>query len=273
MYPVYGMAEATLAVTFPPARRPPLTTWVDRGRCGGQVVEAPRGATRARGFTALGAPVRDMEVRIVNEAGSALPADRVGEIEIRGAAVTPGYLGSGQGAELAGQVTGQAGQVTGPAARGGWLATGDLGFLHGGDLHVTGRRKEMIIIRGENYYPEDAEAAVRDARTVPAPVRGGGRRHRRQHEVITVLIETPVQDPDEAARLAAQTQAAVCRALDLDRARGAGAPRRPRCAAPHFQRQVPPVRRPRACEMRPPRWRSESAFADALYFPIRSQAR
>jgi acyl-CoA synthetase (AMP-forming)/AMP-acid ligase II len=151
-----------------------------------------------------------MELRIVDEAGSALPADRVGEIEIRGAAVTPGYLGTGQAT----------GQATAPTARGGWLPTGDLGFLHGGDLHVTGRRKEMIIIRGENYYPEDAEAAVRDTpglyrrRCVAvADVTADGA------EVITVLIETPVQDPDEAARLAAETQAAVCRALDLDRAR------------------------------------------------------
>jgi fatty-acyl-CoA synthase len=202
MCPVYGMAEATLAVTFPPARRPAVTTWVDRDRlAAGEAVAVPRGAARARGFIALGSPVRGMELRIVDEAGSALPAGRVGEIEIRGAAVTRGYLAA-------------------PAARGDWLPTGDLGFVHDGDLHVTGRRKEMIIIRGENYYPEDAEAAVRDTpglyrrRCVAvADVTDEGT------EVITVLIETPVRDPGEAARLAGQAQAAVCLALDLDRAR------------------------------------------------------
>jgi fatty-acyl-CoA synthase len=207
MYPVYGMAEATLAVTFPPAGRPTVTTWVDRDRlAAGEVVEVPRNAARARGFVALGHPVRAMELRVVDEAGGVLPADRVGEIEIRGAAVTRSYLGAGTAEE--------------PTARGGWLPTGDLGFLHDGDLYVTGRRKEMIIIRGENYYPEDAEAAVRDTPGL----------HRRRcvavadttadgAEVITVLGETAVQDPDEAARLAAEIHAAVSRALDLDRAR------------------------------------------------------
>jgi acyl-CoA synthetase (AMP-forming)/AMP-acid ligase II len=207
MYPVYGMAEATLAVTFPPAERPTLTTWVDRDRlAAGEVIEVPPGAPRARGFVALGRPVRAMELRVVDEAGGGLAPDRVGEIEIRGAAVTQGYLGAGTAEE--------------PADGGGWRPTGDLGFLHDGDLYVTGRRKEMIIIRGENYYPEDAEAAVRD---IPGL-------HRRRcvavadatadgTEVITVLCETAVQDPEEVARLAAEIQAAVFRALDLDSAR------------------------------------------------------
>jgi len=207
MLPVYGMAEATLPVTFPPRGRPTVTTWVDRDRlAAGEVIEVPRGVPRARGFVALGSPVRAMELRVVGEAGGVLPADRVGEIEIRGAAVTSGYLGAVTAAE--------------PADRGGWLSTGDLGFLHGGDLYVTGRRKEMIIIRGENYYPEDAEAAVRDTPGL----------HRRRcvavadttadgAEVITVLGETAVEDPAEVARLAAEIRVAVSRALDLDRER------------------------------------------------------
>lgn len=207
MHPVYGMAEATLAVTFPPAGRPAVTTWVDRDRlAAGEVTEVPRGAARARDFVALGRPVRGMELRVVDEAGGVLPADRVGEIEIRGAAVTRGYLG--------------AGAAEAPAARGGWLPTGDLGFVHVGDLYVTGRRKEMIIIRGENYYPEDAEAAVRDLPGL----------HRRRcvavadttaddAEVITVLAETAVKDDEEVARLAAEIHTAVCQALDLDRGR------------------------------------------------------
>ena len=207
MYPVYGMAEATLAVTFPPARRAALTTWVDRDRlAAGEAVTVPPDAARARGFIALGRPVRGMELRIVDEAGGLLPAGRVGEVEIRGAAVTRGYLGTPA--------------ATAPTARDGWLPTGDLGFLHGGELHVSGRRKEMIIIRGENYYPEDAEAAVRDTpglyrrRCVAvADVTADGA------EVITVLVETLVQDRDEAARLAGEIQAAVCRALDLERGR------------------------------------------------------
>ncbi len=212
MQPVYGMAEATLAVTFPPPGRAPVTAWVDRDRlAAGQVAEVPGGSGRARPLVALGRPVRGMELRVVDEAGAVLAADAVGEIEIRGAAVTRGYLTADTG--LAG--TGQA-----PVARDGWLATGDLGFVHEGDLYVTGRRKEMIIIRGENYYPGDAEAAVRDLPGL----------HRRRcvavadqaadgAEVITVLGETALSDPDAADRLRAEIHAAVCRALDLDRGR------------------------------------------------------
>ena len=202
MYPVYGMAEATLAVTFPPAGRGAVTTWVDRDRlAAGEVAQAPAGAPGARSFVALGRPVQGMETRITDEGGRTLPAGRVGEIEIRGAAVTPGYLG----ADPAGN----------PAARDGWHQTGDLGFVHGDDLYVTGRRKEMIIIRGENYYPEDAEAAIRELpglhrrRCVAVADSAAGA------EIITVLGETALRDPDQVAKLAAEIHAAVARALEL----------------------------------------------------------
>lgn len=202
MYPVYGMAEATLAVTFPPAGRGAVTTWVDRERlAAGEVACAPPGAVRARSFVALGRPVQGMETRVTGEAGQALPAGRVGEIEIRGAAVTPGYLGADPAAN--------------PAARDGWLATGDLGFVHDDDLYVTGRRKEMIIIRGENYYPEDAEAAIRELpglhrrRCVAVADSAAGA------EIITVLGETTLRDPDQVAALAAEVRGAVAQALEL----------------------------------------------------------
>jgi len=227
MQPVYGMAEATLAVTFPPPGRPPVTAWVDRDRlAAGQVAEVPGGSGRARPLVALGRPVRAMELRVVDEAGAALAADLVGEIEIRGAAVTRGYLAADTvladtGLADTGQAdTGQADTGQAPVPRDGWLPTGDLGFVHRGDLYVTGRRKEMIIIRGENYYPGDAEAAVRDLPGL----------HRRRcvavadqaadgAEIITVLGETALRDPGAADRLRAELHAAVCAALDLDRGR------------------------------------------------------
>ena len=183
-----------------------MTSWVDRDRlAAGEVAEVPRGAARARDFVALGRPVRGMELRVVDKAGGVLPADRVGEIEIRGAAVTRGYLG--------------AGAAEAPAARGGWLPTGDLGFVHVGDLYVTGRRKEMIIIRGENYYPEDAEAAVRDlpdctgadAWRSPTPPPATPRS--------SPCWPRPRSKTRRSGRLAAEIHTAVCQALDLDRGR------------------------------------------------------
>ncbi|MCM3922961.1 AMP-dependent synthetase, partial [Frankia sp. AiPs1] len=97
-----------------------------------------------------------------------------------------------------------------------WLPTGDLGFLAAGELHVSGRRKEMIIVRGVNYYPEDAEALVRDAPGV----------HRRRcvavadtddtgAESLTVIAETTLDGAADRVRLAAELRVAVGSALGL----------------------------------------------------------
>ncbi|WP_235487178.1 AMP-binding protein, partial [Frankia sp. AvcI1] len=155
MFPVYGMAEATLAVTFPPLGRPPVTTWVDRDRLArdGIAVPVPAGAAAARGLVGVGRPVRGMRLRIVDDERRTVADGTVGEIEIAGDAVTAGYLTAG------GTPTAIEADPSGER----WLPTGDLGFLLAGELHVSGRRKEMIIVRGVNYYPEDAEALVRDA--------------------------------------------------------------------------------------------------------------
>jgi fatty-acyl-CoA synthase len=204
MFPVYGMAEATLAVTFPPLGRGPVTTWVDRDRLArdGVAVAATAGAPGARGLVGLGRPVAGMRLRVVDEHGCDVPDGAVGEIEIQGDAVTPGYL-TAAGAPLR-------------APRAGWLATGDLGFITGRDLHVSGRRKEMIIVRGVNYYPEDAEAMVRDAPGI----------HRRRcvavtgldeggAETLTVLAETHLAEAPDRVRLASELRAAIGRSLGL----------------------------------------------------------
>jgi acyl-CoA synthetase (AMP-forming)/AMP-acid ligase II len=142
MFPVYGLAEATLAVTFPALGAEPVTLWVDRrarARDGSVVVVAPD-AFGARGVVCVGTPIAGHEVRL-----AAAGENRVGEIEVRGPAVMDGYYQRGSA----------------PSAGDGWLATGDLGFLRDGQLYVTGRIKQMLIVRGQNYYPEDIEWTVR----------------------------------------------------------------------------------------------------------------
>jgi len=206
MLPVYGMAEATLAVTFPPLGRVPSALWVDRDRLAtdGVAVDVPRDAAGARGLPALGRPVRGVRVRVVAAGGRPAHDREIGEVEIAGEPITAGYL-------------------TAPGAPGvpvpdadGWLGTGDLGFLHAGELYVTGRRKEMIIVRGVNFYPEDAESVIRDAPGL----------HRRRcvafadtsedgAESITVVGESALEDPADRARLAADLRTAVCVALGL----------------------------------------------------------
>ncbi|WP_045878454.1 AMP-binding protein [Pseudofrankia sp. DC12] len=206
MLPVYGMAEATLAVTFPPLGRSPTALWVDRDRLAadGRAVFVAPDDQRARGLPALGGPVRGVRVRVVGAHGGPVADREIGEVEIAGDPVTAGYL-TAPGAPSAPE----------PDAD-GWLGTGDLGFQHAGELYVTGRRKEMIIVRGVNFYPEDAESVIRD---VPGL-------HRRRcvafadtatdgTEQITVVGESALADPAGRARLAAELRAAVSGALGL----------------------------------------------------------
>jgi fatty-acyl-CoA synthase len=153
MFCVYGLAEATLAVTFPPLGRPPAFDWVDRHLLTGEgrVRLLQRGDLRARAVASVGSPVAGMSVRVVEPAtGRALPSGQVGEVQLRGPSVTEGYL-QDPGLEPSVRFTTD-----------GWLRTGDLGYLRAGELYWTGRSKEMIVVRGSNYYPEDVEAAVRD---------------------------------------------------------------------------------------------------------------
>lgn len=147
MYPVYGMAEATLAITFPAPGTDPRVVRVDRARLAdhGLAVPAPEG----KALVSVGRPVAGMSVRVLDEAGEPCPPGRLGEIQIAGAAVTSGYLHDPA--------------ATAAAFDGPWLRTGDLGFRLDGDLFIAGRRKEMIIVRGQNHFPEDVEDLVRTA--------------------------------------------------------------------------------------------------------------
>ncbi|MGV9676948.1 fatty acyl-AMP ligase [Nocardia sp. NPDC003482] len=149
MFGVYGMAEATLAVTFPPLGRGPVFDWVDRATLSesGWAHPVSPDDPGARAVAGVGYPVAGLRLRVVDdESGMTVPDGEVGEILIRGLSVTDGYL------------------TVDPVDpfTDGWLRTGDLGYLRGGELFVTGRSKDMITVRGVNYYAQDVEAAVRD---------------------------------------------------------------------------------------------------------------
>ena len=159
MFAVYGMAEATLAVTFPPLGRRPVFDWVDRDALAtaGRAVPAAPGAPCSRAIAGVGRPVAGLEVRVADlETGAPAGDGAVGEVQLRGASVTAGYLGQPAGEAAA-------------SFDGGWLRTGDLAYTRAGELFVTGRRKEMITVRGANFYPQDVEMIARD---VPGVFRG-----------------------------------------------------------------------------------------------------
>lgn len=158
--PCYGLAEATLMVTCAEPGRP-LTVDFDRDSLA-QDLAVPAGAGAPMStLVSCGPPARGMSVRIAGPTGDGLPAAGIGEIWVRGPSVARGYWGRPQESQQAfGAVP--AGEPEGEP----WLRTGDLGFLHEGQVFVTGRLKDLIIVRGRNYFPQDLESTAE--RTDPA---------------------------------------------------------------------------------------------------------
>ncbi|MCP3802917.1 AMP-binding protein [Allokutzneria sp. A3M-2-11 16] len=180
MYPVYGMAEATLAVTFPQPGTPPRVLHVDRDRLAGagQVVVVPRDHRNAKAVVSVGRPVAGIAVRLVDGPGEPLGELALGEVQIRGAGVTEGYRD-----DAANRV----------AFQDGWFRTGDLAFWHLGELYVAGRLKDMVIVKGQNYFAADVEAVVRD---VPGVDRRRCVAVPDDSEHLTIVVEA--KNPDDA---------------------------------------------------------------------------
>ncbi|MBU2665904.1 fatty acyl-AMP ligase [Actinoplanes bogorensis] len=155
--PGYGMAEATLSVSGAVEGRPPVVTAVDADQLERDTVVAVGEAYEGpvRHLVSSGTAPADIDVRIVDPATRrSQPADRIGEIWLRSASVARGYWGN---PEATREAFGNA------LADGedGFLRTGDLGLLRDGELYVTGRIKELLIVNGRNLYPHDIEAALR----------------------------------------------------------------------------------------------------------------
>ncbi len=146
MFPVYGLAEASLGVTFPEPGAPLRTLWVHRHglAVGERWREASPEDDDAVEFVLLGTPIRDCRVRICDDEDREVPPDHVGHVQIKGENVTRGYYGyRGTGRDVFADL--------------GWLRTGDLGLIHDGQLVITGRAKDIIFVNGQNYYPHDIE--------------------------------------------------------------------------------------------------------------------
>jgi len=142
--PVYGLAEATLAVTFSPLRERFRRACFDRDALVREGVA--RAAPDGQPLASLGRPLPGFAVRIAGRSGAPLPDGRLGRVLVRGPSVMRGYLGLPA--------------ATAAALRGGWLDTGDTGFLHDGELYLYGRAKDLIVLRGRNYAPQDVEQAI-----------------------------------------------------------------------------------------------------------------
>jgi len=183
----YGLAEATLAVTFDL-------------RGAGLRTAAPAGGGPA--VACVGAPVLDTEVRVTAPDGTALPSGTVGEVRVRGPGIFMGYRGDPE--------------ATAECLRDGWLVTGDQGFLQSGELYLTGRTKEILILNGQNLMPHElewvAEAAAggAGARAAAFSIDGG-----RAGERAVLVVETAEAEPARLAALAREVKVRVGRALGV----------------------------------------------------------
>ena len=159
--PAYGLAEATLTVTATPRGTGPSLVRVDVETLStGRVAPAAPGSDE-RTVVGCGFPLPDTEVAVVDPKSlRRLDSDRVGEIWVAGPSVAHGYWRN----EAA---TREAFDQTLPGAPGGrYLRTGDLGFVRGGELFITGRLKDLLIIHGRNHYPQDIEWTAERAHPV-----------------------------------------------------------------------------------------------------------
>jgi fatty-acyl-CoA synthase len=209
MFCVFGMAEATLAVTFPEPGTGMTTDTVDRRALEQEGSAAPVGSSDERGrrLARLGRPLAGLEVRIVEpDSGSVRSEREVGELEIRGSSVTPGYF--------------RHAEATADAFRDDWLRTGDLAYVADGDLVVCGRMKDVIIVGGRNVYPEDVERAVG---TIPGVRQGNviafGVEGRKGREALVVVAETKpatTDDDPNAIRQAVATRVRHAVGLSLE---------------------------------------------------------
>ncbi|WP_261554189.1 AMP-binding protein [Frankia tisae] len=214
--PAYGMAEATVAVAISP---------VGRGlRCDvvgaedlerhGIAVPMPAGASpgaparpgisvssegetppagRVRRIPLLGKPVQGLEARIVDQTtGRPMPERQVGEIQVRGTSVTAGYRGDAE-------------TTSARFLPEGWLRTGDLGYQAGGELAVTGRIKDVVILAGRNIYPDEVERAaarVPGVRPGNAVAFGFARRGPLgDGEGLAIAVESRTDDPERVRTL------------------------------------------------------------------------
>ncbi|MBR1279234.1 AMP-binding protein [Bradyrhizobium sp. AUGA SZCCT0283] len=196
MAPVYGLAESSVGLAFPPIGRPPVIDRVDRDRLSlhGQAEPAKPGDPKPLEVVACGQPLPGHEIRIVDEAGYELGERREGRLEFRCPSTTRGYFHN----EI----------KTRELIHNGWIDSADRAYMAGGDVYITGRIKDIIIRAGRHLYPQEIEEAVAG---IPGIRKGGvavfGAADRGSGtERVVVLAETRETDPTKRAALQARAQ-------------------------------------------------------------------
>ena len=205
----YGMAESTLAISFSGAKQGVHTDLVDGEALWSRGVAEPVAADheRATPIVQCGPAFADHEIQVFSpddEESRAPLADRqVGELRLRGPSLMTGYYNDPE--------------ITRTAFAGGWLRTGDLGYLAAGKVHICGRSKEVIIVNGRNYYPQDLEweaSRVEGVRKGNVIAFGTMKPHNDRERVI-ICFETGVSGEPALQTLKGEVRRAVQQAVGL----------------------------------------------------------
>lgn len=188
MFPVYGLAECSVGLAFPPMDRKPRVDRIKRDEfsLSGQAIAASEEDGDALSFVCCGSALSGHEIRIVDTNSHELPERFQGRLQFRGPSSTSGYYRNPE--------------ATAKLFDGEWLETGDLAYLADGELFITGRSKDVIIRAGRNIYPHELELAVGEVEGI----RKGrvavfaSEDRERQTERLVVLAES--HQTDEKAR-------------------------------------------------------------------------
>lgn len=171
MRPSYGLAEATVFVSTPQTENRPLLRVFDRDElAAGRVLEVGEDAPNALPIVSVGAPGPDEAVVVVDpESGAELPQGSVGELWLHGDNVAAGYLDRDEETvdTFRNELPADRRLAENSAAEGipedNWLRTGDLATVIDGEIYITGRIKDLVVIAGRNHYPQDIEATAQEA--------------------------------------------------------------------------------------------------------------
>ena len=241
--PSYGMAEATLAITFVPADSGVRSDTVEKAGLEQGAARPPSGEAAAQDLVNCGHAFPGHEIAIVDEQGNRLTDRQVGQNTTRGPSVSRGYY-------LEPELTAESFKA-GPGGH-TWLYTGDLGYLVAGEVFICGRLKDMIIVRGRNFYPSDLEWAVSE---LPGVRRGN-----------VVAFSSDI-DGDEQLIIAAEGMSAEAEALKATIAQRIVADF---ALTPHEVLVVPQGTLPRTSSGKPQRRKTRQMYLDGTLARARS---
>jgi fatty-acyl-CoA synthase len=206
LMPAYGLAENSVALALPPMGTGTRFDRVAREpfQREGRAVPAGEDDTSVLSFVNAGRPLPRHEVRIIDDEGRDVDERVVGRLVFRGPSMTQGYYRQPEATAAV-------------SLAGGWLDSGDLAYRAGGDIHIAGRRKDLIIKGGRNIVPQEVEDAAADVEGIRrgCVVAFGVDHPELGTEGLVVVAETRVSDPAERERLESAVTERVAAVIDV----------------------------------------------------------